>query len=74
MQTSKHSYAVTSYSLIIVREFITMQGVSDRSFGHRFIGLAFSSLCNTLVRKEAQCIQLQDIGEPEDDFLNTDRL
>lgn len=30
------------------------------------------SLCNKLLRKEAQRIQLQDIGEAEDHFLDTD--
>jgi hypothetical protein len=34
------------------------------------LSLHVSSLCYKLVRKEAQHIQLQDIGEPEDHFLD----
>ena len=54
-------------------EFSQIIPKDDYAIGVR-IGQAFSSLCHTLTRKEAQRIQVQDIGKPEDQFLNASCL
>ena len=61
------------YCRRVRNEFSQIIPKDDYAIGVR-IGQAFSSLCHTLTRKVAQGIQVQDIGKPEDEFLDAGGL